>query len=86
MNTLLAATLAYRPFIDPISLNEYWMWFLVPLALGIAVAYKAIRVETTREIPRAALVLATQIVMGVALLGLGCYLLIVHVLPRIVPM
>lgn len=36
--------LAYRPFIDPLSLHAWWWITIVPLALWISIAYKAMRV------------------------------------------
>ena len=48
MMTLLAdgAILpSYRPFIDPIQVHELWWLMVVPLALGVAVVYKAVRMR-----------------------------------------
>lgn len=36
--------LAYRPFLDPLPLHDLWWMLLLPLAVGIAAAYKAVRI------------------------------------------
>ena len=30
--------------LDPLPIGEYWPFLLIPLALGISIAYKAVRV------------------------------------------
>jgi len=77
--------LAYTPFIDPINVHRTWYLLIVPLALGIAMTYKAIRVGDLKHYPKQVLVMTVQIVGVMALLGLGSYLLIQHVVPRILP-
>ncbi len=59
--------LAYRPFLDPIPLDRYWLFLLLPLVLGVAVVYKAIKLDDLNELPRQALWLAGQIVVYMAL-------------------
>ncbi|MBS0198721.1 MAG: hypothetical protein JSR77_18390 [Planctomycetes bacterium] len=78
-------TLAYRPFIDPINVHRLWYWLLIPLALGIAVTYKAVRVGDMSHYVRQVAAMTAQIVGAMFLLGLGSYLLIQHVLPLILP-
>ena len=79
--------LAYTPFIDPIqSLNEYWFWLLLPLAIGIAAAYKSVRVLDLRDYPRDLIVFSIQIVVGILLLGLAALGIIEYLLPVIAPM
>lgn len=83
---LLTAPLAYTPFLDPLPVNHYWFWLLLPLALGIASAYKAVRVLELREFPREVAVFTVQIVVGILGLGLAAFLVIEHLLPLIAPM
>ncbi|MBC7834968.1 MAG: hypothetical protein H7Y88_07690 [Phycisphaerales bacterium] len=79
--TLLYAlpALAWRPFIDPISLHEQW-WALLPLlALGISVIYKAVRLPDQALRERAArevLIMTIQIVAAMIALALASYLLV----------
>jgi len=78
-------TLAYRPFLDPIELHRLWFLLLIPLTVGIAVAYKAVRVPDLKDFPRQVLVMSVQIVLGMMALGLGAYLLVNVVLPLVAP-
>lgn len=77
--------LAWTPFLDPIDANATWWFMLPPLALLIGVVYKALRLKSMKDLPVQALVMATQIVLAMVLLGAGAYLLILYVAPLIVP-
>jgi hypothetical protein len=79
-------TLAYRPFIDPIDAHRLWFLLLIPLALGVSVAYKAVRVEDLRTYWRQVITMTMQIVVGIIALGAASYLIIQHILPAVVPM
>lgn len=49
--TLLAQmgmVLAYRPFLDPLPIDRYWLWLIMPLVIGIAVVYKAVKIPNPR--------------------------------------
>ena len=79
--------LAYRPFLDPILvLNEYWFWLIIPLAFGIAAAYKAVRVLDLKIYPRDVAVFAVQIILGILALGIAALIIIEYLLPIIAPM
>lgn len=45
-------TLLFRPFLDPIELHGLWWVLLFPLALGISVVYKAVRLPDASFEPR----------------------------------
>jgi len=77
--------LAYVPFIDPIDANAWWFLLIFPLALGISVAYKAVRVLDMRTFLRQVLVMTAQIVLAMIALGFGAYLFVEQVIPRIAP-
>ena len=82
MTSLATSMLAWTPFLQPAPGADRWWWLLiVPLALGMSVAYKAIRVHDLRELPRAALVMTAQIVGGLAALAIFLFILVVLVLP-----
>lgn len=83
---MLAAELAYRPFIDPINLQRGWYFLLLPLSLGIAIAYKAVRVRDMRAYPREVAVMTVQIIIAMLALGAVSFILVQHVLPMILPM
>lgn len=58
---------AWRPFLEPAALDRWWLVLLVPMAAGIAVVYKAIRLEDLRQLPRQAAILTGQILFYIAL-------------------
>jgi hypothetical protein len=37
--------LAFRPFLEPLNLHEYWLWLMPPLVVAVTLAYKAMKVE-----------------------------------------
>jgi hypothetical protein len=78
--------LAWRPFLDPMNLHTWWWAFLLPLSLGISVAYKAVRVDDLKDWPRQVAVMTAQIILGMILLGIAAYLFLAFVLPVVLPM
>lgn len=83
---LLPLVAGYRPFLDPIELHGLWWLLLIPLALGVAVVYKAVRLpDDAFESPRppgtpgyarSVLVMTGQIVLAMVLLALGTFVLV----------
>jgi len=64
----------WRPFLDPLPLEEYFMLFLLPLIVVIAVVYKTIKLEDLSLLPRAAGILTVQIVVFMALAAVALWL------------
>jgi hypothetical protein len=56
----------YRPFLDPLPIYSYWFWLLLPLCLLFSIVYKSAKVQSVREIPRAALAITFWIILGMA--------------------
>jgi chorismate mutase len=76
--------LAYIPFVQPLNaLQDWWYLLLVPLAFGIAVIYKALRLRHLEHFWRHVAVMTAQIVL--AMIGLAiCLAVLVQVLrPRL---
>ncbi len=67
--------LAYTPLIDPLNLHAAWFWLLIPLAVLIAMAYKAVRVPDMALYWRQTGLFAAQIILGIV--GLYAFSLIV---------
>jgi len=78
MNTA-ALLLAYRPFLDPLPIGNSagWVWLLVPLVILVSVAYKTIKLNDLRELPKKSAILAAQILifMGFAAAALWVLML-----------
>lgn len=68
------APLAWIPFIHPIDLPPgARLWMFLPLALCIAMVYRATRSRTAREMPRATAWTFVNIVVGMWLIAIGFY-------------
>ncbi len=69
--------LSWRPFLDPIdAFHVYWWALLVPLSLGVAVVYKAVRLRSLDHYVRHVFVLTTQIVAAMIALGIAVHLFV----------
>ncbi len=77
---------AWRPFLDPINLHDWWYFLLLPLALGISIAYKAVRVRTMEHFWRNVAIMTVHLIAAMIVLAVAAYLLIILIIPRIVPM
>ena len=78
MNSLLA----YIPFVHPLNVFQDWWWvLLLPLSFGIAVIYKAMRVQSMSRYWRQVTVLTVQIVLGMIGLAIALMILVQWVIP-----
>ncbi len=82
----MITTLAWRPFLDPINLHDWWYLLLFPLALGISLTYRAVRQTSMDGYPRAVLSLTGQIIVGISALGVASYIVIIVLVPMLTPM
>lgn len=78
-------TLAWRPFLDPLPLEQWWYLLLVPLALLISIGYKAVRVGDMRRYWRDVVIMTAQVILVMILLWIGAYLVIFRIVPLILP-
>jgi type IV secretory pathway VirB2 component (pilin) len=63
---------AYIPFVHPMNfVHEWWPVLLVPLAFGISVIYKAVRVQTLAGFWQQVLTMTVQIVLGMLALAIA---------------
>ncbi len=68
---------AWRPFLDPITLTGGKWWFLlIPLAFGISMVYKAVRLHKMKRYWREVLMMTIQIIGTMILLAIGIYLFV----------
>lgn len=76
--------LAWTPFLQPAPNAQHWWWLLlIPMSIGVSLAYKAIRVESLNQLPRETLRMAVQIVFGMIGLALALYVLVILILPHL---
>jgi hypothetical protein len=68
--------MAWTIFLNPIHLHHgAALWLVIPLCASVAVVYKALRVPSIRELPRAAAGLLLYMVGGLAVLGAALWAL-----------
>ncbi len=81
-STLASSTLAWTPFLQPAPGVQHWWWLLVlPMALGVAMSYKAIRTADLRDYRRAVITMTLQICAAMAGIAVGLYVLVLLLLP-----
>ncbi len=68
MTSFLLA-LGYTPLLDPIPIDRYWLWFIIPLILAVSITYKATKIpdKQLHKLPKQAMALACQILGFMAL-------------------
>ena len=74
--------LAWIPFLEPMNwLQGVWYVLLIPLAFGIAVSYKAMRVTDLRTYWRQVGVMTSQIVVVITALAVALIIFVKLLLP-----
>lgn len=76
-------TLAYTPFLDPLNLHDAWWLTLVPLALGISVVYKAVRLRDLKGYWGQVFMMTVQIVLGIIGISAALFLLSEVLIPLV---
>jgi hypothetical protein len=80
----VAQVLAWTPFLQPAPGAQNWWWLLViPTALGVSMAYKAIRVHNLADWPKAVAKMSLQIIAAMVGIAVGLYLLVIVLLPML---
>lgn len=74
-----------RPFIDPMDLHGAWWFTLVPLALFVSIAYKAVRVTNvpSASYMKSVLMMTVQISVGMVVLAVALHALVEFIIPVI---
>lgn len=81
MIPLIAST--YTPFLDPLDLQRVWWFLLIPLAVLMSIAWKAVRVSSFHAFWRPVLVMTAQIVLAMVGLAVGAYLVVEVIVPAV---
>ena len=73
---------SWIPFVSPMNwLQSLWYITLIPLAIGIAMIYKAIRVTHLRTYWTQVAMLSSQIVLTIVLLAIALILFVRFIIP-----
>ncbi|MFG0328538.1 MAG: hypothetical protein ACF8PN_01455 [Phycisphaerales bacterium] len=75
--------LAWRPFLDPLAIEQSWWLFLFPLVLGISMVYKAVRLPSLQRFWRQTLKMSLQIVAAMVVLAAALFVVVEWLSPRI---
>ncbi len=74
----------YIPFLHPINALRDWPYvLLIPLAFGISIVYKALRMRRLDGFWRHVTIMTTQIVFAMIALAIGLTILVQFVVPRL---
>ena len=80
----VSSLLAWHPFLQPAPGVQRWWWILVlPMAVGVSLAYKSTRTVDLERLPREALRMSVQVVAALVGIALFLYLLVIVVLPHL---
>lgn len=81
---MMAPLLGYTPMLDPMPLSGGLWWLtLLPLALGIALVYKAIKLDDMRRYPKQVAMMTTQIVVVMLALAVGIQVVVGWIVPML---
>lgn len=70
------------PFLDPMNFfHDWWYALIVPLSFGIAVIYRALKMQNLDRFWRAVSVMTVQIVLAMLALALVLVVLVEAVIP-----
>ena len=76
--------LGWIPFMEPINwFHNWWYLLLLPLAFGVSIVYKAIRVPNLRHYWSQVGLMTAQIVLGVIALGILMVLFVQFAIPAL---
>jgi hypothetical protein len=69
---LASSILAYRPFLDPMPVWDYWYLLILPLCTASMVVYKSMKCHSMKQVPREA---AVNVLWIIGLFALAAVLL-----------
>lgn len=82
MQSAALAPIGWIPFLEPMpAAHAAWWLSIIPIALGVSLAWKAVRLETIEGWQRAVAMMALQIVLAVVGIAIGLYLLVQWIVP-----
>lgn len=76
--------MSYIPFITPINtLHEWWYLLLIPLAFGISIIYRGVRLRSLEHFWKRVAITTIQIVVAIVGLAVGLSLIVQVVVPML---
>ena len=78
----MSTLLAWIPFLEPMNVfHDWWPVLIVPLAFGISMIYKGMRVHRLNRYWREVTIMTTQIVLAMIVLSVLLGLFVQFVIP-----
>lgn len=71
----MTTLLGYTPFLDPLPIDRYWMWLIVPLVVLVSLTYKTLKVTELSQLPRQAGLMALQVLAFMVCAAVAVWLL-----------
>jgi hypothetical protein len=71
-----ASPRGYTPFVDPLDLHDYWWFTIMPLAFGISLAYKSVRLHDLSRVWPQTFLMTAQVVAGMIGLAVAAFLIV----------
>jgi hypothetical protein len=68
--------LAYRPFLEPLPVWNYWYLLVIPLCAAVAVVYKSMKCKTMSRVPLEAGAILLWILGGFGAAAIALMLLV----------
>lgn len=76
--------LGYIPFLQPLNVvHDWWYLLILPLAFGLSMVYKALRVPDFQNYWRQVVMMTLQIILGLAALAIALFVLVQVVIPAL---
>ena len=76
--------LGFIPFLHPLAATQQWWYLLLaPLAFGISVIYKAVRMPALDGYWKQVAIMTAQIVLAMVGLAVGLIVLVQVIIPRL---
>ena len=79
-------TLAYRPFIDAMSIHDQWYLLIIPMVIFVAIGYKAVRVGEMKGYWKNVFAFTVQVLGVMAVLAIAFTIVITILVPMLAPM
>ena len=81
--SVVMSLLGYTVFLDPLDVHSAWWLTVIPLALGISIAYKAARVKSFEAYWRNVMMMTVQIIVALVGLGAASYVVLELIVPAL---
>lgn len=80
----MSSAMAYMPFVTPMMwVHDWWYLLLLPLALGISMIWKALRVSPLSEYWRQVIVMTIQIIVAMIVLAIALNVFVQVIVPML---